>query len=122
TEFARAHPLDTWTARNPLLTGNTLTAIAYGNGQFVAVGQKGTVLNSADGVDWVQRQSGTQSNLLAVAYGSGRFVTVGEGNTLLSSVDGVNWIELQSGLPWGTRATLTGVAYGDGLFVAVGNV
>jgi len=38
TEIGRADPLDSWTWRNPLPTGNNLNRIAYGNGQFVAVG------------------------------------------------------------------------------------
>src|SRR5438876_10777314 len=36
----RAGPLDTWTWRNPLPTGNDLNGITYGNGQFVAVGSR----------------------------------------------------------------------------------
>jgi hypothetical protein len=33
-----ADPLDQWTWRNPLPQGNSLFGIAYGNNQFVAVG------------------------------------------------------------------------------------
>jgi hypothetical protein len=40
-ETGWADGLDTWTWRNPLPTGNGLSAIAYGNGQFVAVGAWG---------------------------------------------------------------------------------
>src|SRR5690349_1458171 len=46
-------PLDIWTWRNPLPTGAYLFRAAYGNGQFVVVGESGTVLTSADGINWV---------------------------------------------------------------------
>ena len=78
-------PLDTWTWRNPLPTGNTLNGIAYGNGQFVAVGVAGTIVTSADGVNWLLRQSGTQIVLNAIAYGNGHFVAVGDHGTILQS-------------------------------------
>src|SRR5437763_5481011 len=44
----RADPLDTWAWRNPLPTGNHLNGVAYRNGLFVAVGDVGTILTSAD--------------------------------------------------------------------------
>ena len=68
TEIVRADPLDTWTWRNPLPTGDDLNGIAYGNGQFVAVGGGNamglyeiTILTSSNGVSWVQRQSASSS-------------------------------------------------------------
>src|SRR5207247_8029446 len=77
SEIGRADPLDTWTWRNPLPTGNNLNGITYGNGQFVAVGASDTIVTSADGVDWVLRQSGTTDWLSDIAYGNGEFVAVG---------------------------------------------
>ncbi|WP_201773584.1 hypothetical protein [Thermus filiformis] len=38
---------DVWTVR---VLGNKLSAVAYGNGLFVAVGDWGTILTSSDGV------------------------------------------------------------------------
>ena len=71
--------------------------IAYGNGQFVAVGNSdgtiglrdgvGTIQTSTDGLNWVLRQSGTpqHTDLRGVAYGNGRFIAVGSGGTILQS-------------------------------------
>ena len=42
-------------------------------------------MTSTNGVDWVNRNSGTGNGLLAVAYGNGTFVTVGYGGTILQS-------------------------------------
>src|SRR5207247_8312805 len=66
-------------------TGCVLTAIAYGNGQFVAVGgDNGAVVTSTDGVHWVRRLYGSSIFgpeyhwLSGIAYGNGRFVAVGD--------------------------------------------
>src|SRR5262245_32690496 len=42
----QADPLDEWTWRNPLPQGHCLFAVAYGNNQFVAVGDAGTIIQS----------------------------------------------------------------------------
>src|SRR5436305_8237113 len=76
------------------------SGVAYGNGQFVAVDDVGTITTSADGTNWVQRQSWPQSiyfDLSRVAYGNGRFVAVG--STIETSADGVSWIERENTLP-----------------------
>src|SRR5437763_199151 len=75
--IGQAHPLGTWTRRGPLPTDAGLTAISYGSAQFAAVGDHGTILTSADGANWVQRQSGTTNRLSGISFGNGKFVTVG---------------------------------------------
>ncbi len=57
------------------------TVLFTGADQFVAVGGPGTILTSADGIDWVQRDLGTTNNLSAVGYANGRFVAVGSAYT-----------------------------------------
>jgi hypothetical protein len=116
-----ADPLDNWTWRNPLPSGNRPRGLAFGAGQFVAVGDEGLVLTSADGVNWIQRQSGTSNQLSAVTYGQGQFVAVGTGYTapsgvIVTSSDGINWI-------WrdlNPTNELAAVTYANDLFVAVG--
>lgn len=73
-----------WVQR-PSVTTNLLSAVGYGNGQFVAVGAAGTILSSADGINWTERKSGTQTDLLGVSYGNGHFVAVGDDGTILES-------------------------------------
>jgi photosystem II stability/assembly factor-like uncharacterized protein len=58
---------------------------------FVAVGQKGIILNSPDGIDWTTVESGTSQSLTAVTYGAGVFTAGGINNTTLVSSDGVHW-------------------------------
>jgi hypothetical protein len=113
TQIAWADALDTWTWRNPVPTGNALEAVAFVDGQFMAVGSTSTVLTSIDGITWLQHHTGGDADFYAVTYGSGRFVAVG--NTIRSSVDGVNWIQGRMD----SEHILSSVAYGNGYFVAV---
>ena len=59
--------------------------ITYAENTFVAVGHRGTLLTSTDGVTWTARDSGTASALLGITYGAGRFVAVGDQGTILHS-------------------------------------
>ena len=69
---------------------------------FVAVGDRGTILTSTDGIAWTPHNSGTTQRLNGVAFvstvngtisgASGQgFVVVGEGGTVCTSVDGLTW-------------------------------
>ena len=108
---------DAWQWRNPRPQGNPLQAITYANSTFVAVGEGGTILTSADGIAWTRRTSGVTTPLYGVAYGNGTFVAVGWTGKTLTSPDGISWTQRTSGI---TRP-LYGVAYGNGTFVAVGD-
>lgn len=118
-----AATLDNWTWRNPAPTGNNMLGLTYGNGLFVAVGNGGTILTSADGVNWTQQLAPPNANLAAVTYGLGMFAAVGidssgsSANVILTSADGTSWTQVLGGL--GT-AGLNAVTFGGGEFVAVG--
>lgn len=93
--------------------------IAYGNGQFVAVGQSGKLATSSDGKAWVNRNGGFQgSSIYGVAYGNGLFVAVGSSGKLATSSDGAVWTQRQSSFE---APTIWSVTYGNGLFIAVGD-
>ena len=117
-------PLDHWHLRNtPLtgpLTGPTLHGISYGNGQWVAVGNRGAIVTSSDGVNWASGAaigaSGTIENLSAISYGNGQWVAVGAMGTIVNSPDGVTWTPQISG----TSVFLYAITYGNGRWVAVG--
>ena len=59
-----------WELRNPLSQGISLDAVAYGNNQFITVGENGTILTSPDGVKWTERYSGKIYEFLSVTYQS----------------------------------------------------
>ena len=112
-----AGPLDVWHWRNPLPQGNDLYGITYGNGLFVAVGNKGTILTSSNSVNWTAEYSELTTPLYGVAFGNGKFTAVGAGGTVITSPDGMIWGPGNSG----TEFDLYGVTFGKGIFVAVGS-
>ncbi|QYR23341.1 hypothetical protein KZ483_10735 [Paenibacillus sp. sptzw28] len=89
--YASADVLDEWHPRNPLPAGYDLSAVTYGNGTFVAVGSRGTILTSGDGSNWVSRPSGIPYDLVDVAFGNGRFVAMNKDGVFLTSSDGTSW-------------------------------
>jgi len=105
-----------WRWVNPAPTGNHLRRVVYADGQFVAVGQYGTIVHSADGTGWTAAPALTLADLNGIAYGNGRYVTVGDAGTILTSRDGKSWTPA----PSHSAADLLDVAFGDGRFVAVG--
>lgn len=104
-----------WQWRNSVPEVHGLSGVAFGNGQFVAVGWE-TILTSSDGVNWTPRNSLT-AHLSGIAYGGGLFVAVGGGGTILTSSDGADWTVRRSGTAY---ERLTSVVYSNGRFVAVG--
>jgi hypothetical protein len=103
----------TWT-RGESGTRYSLSAIAYGNGLFVAVGFG--IVTSEDGIIWTTVTStDSRISLTGIAFGNDRFVAVG-GNIALTSPNGTTWTRYDLGA--GNFAS--SITYGNGLFVAVG--
>jgi len=86
-----------WTWRNPLPQGNRLLSAVYGNGRFVAVGNKGTVLTSPDGIAWTNQPAVTSRILYSITSGEDAYVAVGQEGTIITSMDGAAWIVRNSG-------------------------
>ena len=112
-----AGPLDRWTQRNPLPQSQPIFAVAHGTNQFVAVGDRGTILTSPDGLRWALQNRRADLPLNGVAYGDGLFVAVGEGGTILSSSDGTNWAYRYTAAATSWKA----VTHAAGHFVVVGS-
>jgi photosystem II stability/assembly factor-like uncharacterized protein len=84
---------------------------------YVAVGDAGTILTSADGGFWSPQTSGTTQRLNSVLWGGDRFLAVGENGTALTSPDGLTWTPH----PTGDNGWLRGLAYGNDRFVVTGH-
>jgi hypothetical protein len=113
-------PIESWTMTDTKVQG-VLTSVAYGAGQYVAVGSGGTIVTSPDATSWTERKSGTTASLLSIVYGDGQFIAVGGDElvtkaTVVTSKDGFSWSLVELDL----TNVLRGVTYGAGLFVAVG--
>lgn len=113
----RADPLDQWHWCNPKPQGSVLSSIAFGNNRFVAVGEGGTILTSADGIDWTGVDSPTTHSLSKIAFLNGEFFAVGEGSAIITSTDGLYWYGIISGV----YASLKSIAFGLGTYVIVGD-
>ena len=117
--------LTTWTAVAGT-TSDRWTALAYGNGRFIAC-NSATLLGtriSTDGVTWTAATglpAGTGGNTTTLLFANNQFVmlTAGFGTTpsrVLTSPDGTAWTNrTPSDLPAGIG--LESIAYGNGRFV-----
>ncbi|MFM9080188.1 MAG: hypothetical protein ACKOTE_08670, partial [Opitutaceae bacterium] len=105
-------------------TNESLQGVAYGGGNFVAVGASSDPVSratlvpiqvSTDGLTWRRANPHPGfSALSAVTYGQSRFVAVGANSAVFTSSDGLTWTK-------GTvnaTAALACVAAGPSLFVA----
>lgn len=115
----------TWTYRDAGFGGNTIYAVAFGNGLWVAVGVNGTITTSSDGITWTARTANVSTfTLYDVTYANGTWVAVGAGANgsaggITTSIDGTTWTQRET--PNSTNATLLAtIAYGNGYWVAGG--
>jgi len=106
-----------------------LNDIAYGDGQFVVVGDRypspnATILLSADGNNWFNRSHPLGKNARAVTYQHGRFLIAANDGRFLSSTNPMsvsNWWA-QSLAPFtGDGDNLRDVTARSNIWIAVGN-
>ena len=125
-----ATPLGTWPSINMGKPAKLfVSAVAYGNNTWVAVGQGGYIATSPDGVKWTRRSAGITRDFNNVAYSSGRFIAVCKAPDTGSGAK--IWVSVNNGAKWSPRNSdaggdflsqgLHGVASdGSGNLVAVG--
>ena len=116
-DIGNGNALDEWSNNNPLVPSYDFYGVASGPSGFVAVGEFGTAVLSADGTNWQTFHVGTNVTLRGVAAGNGGYIAVGDGGTILHSTDGRNWNARVSG----TSQSLHAVGFANGVMVAVGN-
>lgn len=101
----------------------SVRAVAYGAGDFVAVGDRGFIAVSSDGgLTWEDRSlaySGRDLTGVAYCAGAGTWVAVGRAFAAYSSDRGVGWTQVSLADQIGTRSLNAIVAH-DNVVVAVG--
>ena len=109
----------TWTAVADSKFGSSdIMAIAYGNNNFVAVGESGKITYSNDGITWNAVSNSTSTSIFrAIAYGSDKFVAGGGGGKMAYSNDGITWNAVSNST---FTNNINAIAYGGNKFVAVG--
>lgn len=110
-----------WSPEQSIAGGKKLTAVAFGNGRFVAVGEQS--MNycwiSEDGVNWQKGgdpKQGYSGNFNGIAYGNGTFIAVSDYHFSASTDNGKSWKVILNNPGFLFKA----VTYGNGRFVAVG--
>ncbi len=98
-------------------TSAMLTTVTFGSNLFVAGGEEGSVITSADGVHWKPQASGITSHINAMAYGAGKFVAVSADGTIITSAKGNQWTATYTA---DMETTLHAVAYCSDRFIAGG--
>jgi len=105
-----------WTVKSSPVAQN-LRGVLWTGTQFIAVGDNGTILTSADGSIWVSRISGSTESLWSVAWSGTKYVVVGDMNgTVLTSSDGVTWAKVTTG----RQKLLRKVIWANNQFMAAG--
>jgi hypothetical protein len=98
-----------------------LTGVAYGGGQYVAVGDgffnnSFKIFSSSNALDWSNRLSGAGYALYGITHANGYFTAVGSFGRILNSSNGINWTESVIS----PQVFFWSIAYGNGTYVAVG--
>lgn len=98
TVTVNAASLGTWPALNVGKPGKIfLSGAAYGNGQWVIVGQSGFITTSSDGIKWSRKSAGHKRDFNDVCFTGTQFVAVckapdsGSGAKIWTSSDGNKW-------------------------------
>lgn len=95
-----------------------LRRAAWGDGRFVAVGDRGRRATSKDGKEWTDApETKALDTLVDVTFGNGVFVGVGLHGLRMRSTDGLKWTARQTGEE---GEHLNSVLFANGKFVAVG--
>jgi hypothetical protein len=95
-----------------------LTAVAFGDGRFVAVGgdHLAYAFCSSDGLKWTRTPLQPSSIPFAVAYGNGRFIAIGNALRTYLSTNGQDWRSTEH-VGMGGRS----LTYAQGRFLAAGD-
>jgi hypothetical protein len=117
---------DKWTVRTAADADVDFRAITWGNGMFVAVGQKASpninyVMTSTNGTSWTRRTTGITwtSGFSDIEWTGTNFVIVGNWEETTISANGTSWTEIG---PTGGSSRVKWLAYSPELerLVAVG--
>jgi hypothetical protein len=115
TIFTSADGIE-WTQRYLGTPYAVLYDIVYGNNSFVAVGSRGTVITSYDGINWTIKDYVVEGSITSVVYALGTFVAVSKthASLIITSADGVEWTFSSS------PGSMNDITFGNNTFLAVG--
>jgi hypothetical protein len=109
-----ADEFDRWTWRVPSPPSILWQKVVFAEGQFVAVGDVGSIMTSTNGRDWALEDTVTTNRLLNVFHG-GQYVASGDRGTVVASPDARRW-QLAS-FPNDHR--ILALAHGNGVYAVL---
>ncbi|WP_245237047.1 chitobiase/beta-hexosaminidase C-terminal domain-containing protein [Paenibacillus ihuae] len=94
------------------MPSDAMSAMAYGNNVYIAVGYYGAIVKSSDAETWENVRTKADINYTGVtnpssftfngaAFGNGLFVVTGSEGVILTSPDGITWTQRTSGVTTG---------------------
>lgn len=89
-----------------------LKDIAFGNGTFAAVGDKGVVVTSSDGTTWAESTLTEAPNLLEILFAENQFTAITSAGAAFTSPDGRSWTAHATNVVGATH-----FAFGNGRYV-----
>ena len=92
--------------------------IVFNGEYYVAVGEKGSVITSFDGLNWSLGSVGSDKNLYGITWGLNKFVAAGEEGVIFTSEDGKNWTKRDSDI----SSDIYGIEGNGDKFIAVGDM
>lgn len=107
------------------LTNDFWEALSYDGTKFVALGERGTVAATTDGVNWEDVIHLPERYWQAMVYNGSMFVAIGSTGYFATSPDGINWYNVSSSGNLGQNQWRS-LTYGKGallsspIFVALG--
>ncbi len=109
-----------WQPGNHPAFNRTFEAVTYAGGRFLAVGARGFIAASSNGIDWVEQHPNVTSNervfTQTATDGGNVIVAIGSNSAIISSLDGgETWTQRPDG-----SSGLSSITYGNGTFVLVG--
>ncbi len=103
--------------RNIEFSNDNLRGITAGNGIYVAVGETGALMVSADKTNWKPVASNITNILTDVIWDGREFIAVGKEGTIITSKGGVHWTRQKSN----STGALRSIAYSGSLYIIVGD-
>lgn len=98
----------TWQRLPDYITGRNLYAVASNGTNFVAVGEKGTVLTSDNGKIWSRRQLGYEENLYQVLWDGQKYIITSESGKQFISDKWLYWsLSSEKGQPITTVSAIS---------------
>jgi photosystem II stability/assembly factor-like uncharacterized protein len=120
---ASANKTDTLWQRTVSASSYDLRSVVWTGSIFMAVGQRGTIRTSTNGINMISQSSGTSYDLYSIYWDGSRAIAAGDSGTMITSSDGVSWSDP---LKTYTKLRITDMAWNKNvnnrLYVAVGNL